>query len=56
MQEKNYYMKGTSKNGNGKRVTKTTKERRKRLGQIIKEQRSVQGLTQSQFASLVNQE
>ena len=44
------------KNGNGNRVSKTTKERRKRLGQIIKEQRSVQGLTQAQFASLVNQE
>ena len=41
---------------NGNRVTKTTKERRKRLGQIIKEQRGAQGLTQAQFASLVNQQ
>lgn len=45
-----------SKKTNGNRITKTTQERRKRLGSIIKDQRIEQGLTQSQFAQLVRQE
>lgn len=47
---------GQGKNNNGRRVKKTTTERRLRLGKIINEQRTVQGLTQSQFAKLVGQE
>ncbi len=45
-----------NKKSNGNRTTKTTQERRKRLGSIIKDQRAAQGLTQAQFAQLVGQE
>jgi transcriptional regulator with XRE-family HTH domain len=49
-------MKVSKKAGNGNRPHKTTTARRKRLGQIIKEQRQAQGYTQAQFARLVGQE
>lgn len=59
MKEKNRAEDGIidqKKTNNGRRVKKTTTERRLRLGKIINEQRTAQGLTQSQFAKLVGQE